>query len=268
MARKYRRDARGRFAGGGYSGQTGGRGARLKSGGAKRVGGGVKAKAARAGGTVSKPRGLKPGAIKPKAQQVAGVKASPKTNGHVAQLTASRNSLRSQLKEVRQKIKDAGPSAGGLRLEKLKIQDRLNQINRDLVRVNATTAVRRPDQAEVNITGRFTGQAGKRLSASIDRAVKQVAAAQRAQFMKPKEQVRAEAAARKASKEAAAAAKPKRMRTPLSLRTSRAKRIVKEREMKISGTLRQWENSNRTQKRALAVYAEQAKTNNARRRRA
>lgn len=45
MARTYKRDARGRFAGGGYSGQTGGRGARLKSAGSKRAGGGAKAKA-------------------------------------------------------------------------------------------------------------------------------------------------------------------------------------------------------------------------------
>ncbi len=47
MARTYRRDARGRFAGGGYSGQTGGRGARLKGGGNKRAGGGNTQKAAR-----------------------------------------------------------------------------------------------------------------------------------------------------------------------------------------------------------------------------
>ena len=47
MARSYRRDARGRFAGGGYSGQTGGRGARLKGGGAKRAGGGAAGKAAK-----------------------------------------------------------------------------------------------------------------------------------------------------------------------------------------------------------------------------
>ena len=44
MARTYRRDARGRFAGGGFSGQSGGRGARLKGGGAKRSGGGAIAK--------------------------------------------------------------------------------------------------------------------------------------------------------------------------------------------------------------------------------
>ena len=65
MARTYRRDARGRFAGGGFSGQSGGRGARLKASGT-RQGGGAKMKGAKQGGTVSKPRGLKPGSIKSK----------------------------------------------------------------------------------------------------------------------------------------------------------------------------------------------------------
>jgi hypothetical protein len=46
MARTYRRDARGRFAGGGFSGQSGGRGARLKAKGA-RAGGGAKVSAAK-----------------------------------------------------------------------------------------------------------------------------------------------------------------------------------------------------------------------------
>jgi len=41
MARRYARDAKGRFAPKGYSGQTGGRGARLKGGGKKREGGGA-----------------------------------------------------------------------------------------------------------------------------------------------------------------------------------------------------------------------------------
>lgn len=57
MARKYRRDARGRFASGGYQGQTGGRGARLKSGGNVRKGGGAKVRAAAApmrAGTIAK----------------------------------------------------------------------------------------------------------------------------------------------------------------------------------------------------------------------
>ena len=46
MARTYKRDARGRFAGGGYSGQSSGRGARLKAKGT-RAGGGAKVNAAK-----------------------------------------------------------------------------------------------------------------------------------------------------------------------------------------------------------------------------
>lgn len=60
MARTYRRDARGRFAGGGYSGQSGGRGARLKGGGATRAGGGAKMKAARVSGTLKGRKSLVP----------------------------------------------------------------------------------------------------------------------------------------------------------------------------------------------------------------
>ena len=84
MARSYRRDARGRFAGGGYSGQTGGRGARLKGGGGKRAGGGAKAQSGRVSGTVSKPRGLKPGAVKPKTRAGKGATATdPKKAGSI-----------------------------------------------------------------------------------------------------------------------------------------------------------------------------------------
>lgn len=57
MARRYVRDARGRFASKGYSGQTGGRGARLKGSGKQRDGGGAVVQPKRAGeikGTISK----------------------------------------------------------------------------------------------------------------------------------------------------------------------------------------------------------------------
>jgi hypothetical protein len=121
------------------------------------------------------------------------------------------------------------------------------------------SAARRPDQAEVNIKGRFTGQAGKRMDASIDRAVKQVKAYEQARWMKPKAQVKAERAARAEANRQAAAAKPKRTRTPESMRVSRAKRVLKEREMKTTGTLRQWEQSKRTQERALAFYKSKGK---------
>jgi hypothetical protein len=118
---------------------------------------------------------------------------------------------------------------------------------------------RRPDQAEVNIKGRFTGQAGKRFDASIDRAVKQVKASERARLMKPKEQVKAERAARAEAKRQAAAAKPKRTRTAESLRASRAKQIEKRRSIttnpageRASAAAKMAANAARTQQRATA----------------
>ena len=118
-----------------------------------------------------------------------------------------------------------------------------------------------PDQAIINIPGRFRGQAGKRFDASINRAVAAVAAARNAQFKTPAE-VRATTAANKAAREAAAAAKPKRApRTPTSLRTSRAKKVQYRRGISMNPTnwrpssaSRMAENAARTQSRALAFY--------------
>ncbi len=112
-----------------------------------------------------------------------------------------------------------------------------------------------PDQAIINIPGRFRGQAGKRFDASIDRAVATVAAAKKTQFKTPAE-VRATTAANKAAREAAAALKPKRTRTPNSLRTSRAKKVQYRRGISVNptGTARMAENAARTQSRALAFY--------------
>lgn len=103
---------------------AGGKGGKAIGGGKSALPGG-KARAAAAKPTTSNP-----------------LSNSPKTNGQIADLTKFRNSQRTQLKEINRKIKEAGPQAGGLRLQKLKIQDRLNQLNSDLVRAGATTAVR------------------------------------------------------------------------------------------------------------------------------
>jgi len=69
MGRVYHRDRLGRFAPKGYSGQTGGRGARLKGPGKQRAGGGKRQNLVGANdqamkGTVKKPRGSKPSPIK------------------------------------------------------------------------------------------------------------------------------------------------------------------------------------------------------------
>ncbi len=127
------------------------------------------------------------------------------------------------------------------------------------VKAKSVAAKSRPDTAEANIPMR--GARGKRLDASISRAVKQTQAAQRARLMKPKEQVRAEAATRKAAKVSAAAAKPKRVRTPESLRLSRAKQVEKRRSIttnpagnRAQAAKRMAENAARTQQRALKFY--------------
>jgi hypothetical protein len=52
--------------------------------------------------------------------------------GRTAVLTQSKNALNQQLKSLNAQIKAAGPSAGGLRLQKLQIQDRLAQVRRDI----------------------------------------------------------------------------------------------------------------------------------------
>ena len=118
-----------------------------------------------------------------------------------------------------------------------------------------------PDLAEINIKGRFTGQAGKRFEASIDRAVKQTKAAQTAALMKPKAQVRAERVTRAEANRAAQAAKPKRTRSAESLRTSRAKQIEKRRSIttnpageRASAAAKMAANAARTQQRAIAFY--------------
>jgi hypothetical protein len=87
MARTYRRDARGRFASGGYSGQSGGRGARLTATGTRK-GGGARMTAARPGGTVSRSGKGKPGAAAPKASSSGKVY---RTRGQAAAAQRERN---------------------------------------------------------------------------------------------------------------------------------------------------------------------------------
>jgi hypothetical protein len=131
-------------------------------------------------------------------------------------------------------------------------------------RVRAKSAASRPDTAEANIP--MAGRRGKALDASIDRAVKQVKAAQMATLMKPKAQVKAERAARAESKRAADAAKPKRTRTAESQRISRAKQVEKRRSIttnpageRASAAAKMAANAARTQQRATAFLKATAK---------
>jgi hypothetical protein len=130
-----------------------------------------------------------------------------------------------------------------------------------LSRTRAASAktANRPDNAVVNIP--MSGRRGRSLDAAISRAAKEVQRYNQQRLMKPKQQVRAEAAARKAANEASAAAKPKRTRSPESLRMSRAKQIGKRRSISMNpagwradAAGRMAANAQRTQERALATY--------------
>ena len=121
--------------------------------------------------------------------------------------------------------------------------------------VNAQLA-NKPDQAVVNIPGRFTGRAGKSFDASITRAVATVKASKDAKF-KTKAEVKADEAKTKAAK----GAKPKRVRSAESLRVSRAKQVEKRRSIttnpagvRASAAAKMAANATRTQQRAAAFY--------------
>ena len=121
--------------------------------------------------------------------------------------------------------------------------------------VNAQLA-NKPDQAVVNIPGRFTGRAGKSFDASITRAVATVKASKDAKF-KTKAEVKADQAKTKAAR----GAKPKRVRSAESLRVSRAKQVEKRRSIttnpagvRASAAAKMAANATRTQQRAAAFY--------------
>jgi len=194
MARRFVRDARGRFASKGYVGQTGGRGARLKAGaGNTRTVSGEKrgerhilrSKESKAAGRVALDAAIKAGktisptkygglGLGPKTPQgaaamaasrkanaavrqaklksglpqssvrIRGLKRDPnvgqkleanKTSNKVKPATKSgRETMKASVRKVQnqkvrnlnQQIKEAGPNAAGLRLEKLKVQSRMS----------------------------------------------------------------------------------------------------------------------------------------------
>ena len=330
MARRYTRDNRGRFS---STGATA-RGGRLRTAaGNKRATQTTKISGSKASGTVAKPKGLKPGAIKVKSQVSSARQAAtdrlkvktqarramradrasvvtpgqrsrleagkgttmksarptstvarPRTVGNTQEQVASRVQRKTAANKenlaVITRSQRTGATQGRQYERALKRQATLeraqnflktgqlpgrdNSISaqRNLRQAKARLAAKnsarqRGDTASVNIPMR--GARGRALDRDISNAVKQTQAAKMAALMKPKAQVRAERAARAESNRAAQAAKPKRTRTPESLRVSRAKRVLKEREMKTTGTLRQWEQSKRTQERALAFYKSKGK---------
>lgn len=179
--RKYTRDAIGRFASKGYSGQTSGRGARLKAKGKKRDGGGAIVKPTRMAemkNTISKSSSKrkvnassratdrqiardiaartkkKSVTAKSEGQQYADTQAKAKAarkaettkrleafnkktqarldtqtkppSGREVMKASVRKVQNQKVRNLNKQIKEAGPNAAGLRLEKLKVQSRMS----------------------------------------------------------------------------------------------------------------------------------------------
>jgi hypothetical protein len=172
MARTYKRDSRGRFSGGGGGG--GRPAARGVSRGTNRLTRDNAGRITSVGGNGATARGgrLRTASGKKRATQTAKV-----SGGRAAGTTAKPRGLKPQ---------------SSRKLRTAVAVSRMRSINERMGN--------RPDIAEQNIRGRFSGQAGKRMDARIDRAVKEVRRAERERIMKPKAQVKAERAIRAKAK--------------------------------------------------------------------
>ena len=95
--------------------------------------------------------------------------------GRSSVMQGRKNTQNQQLREINAKIKEAGPNAGAYRLQKLQIQNRLQETRSSF---NQSQAASRPDRAAANIPMR--GARGKALDAEITRNVKAQKAAGRA----------------------------------------------------------------------------------------
>ena len=183
MARRYSRDNRGRFASGG-TGATA-RGGRLKTAsGNKRATQTTKAAAAKPSGSIAGKVKRNPaaagkiGKVKAAAKPPAGSQAANKielAKGRASVMQKQKDNQNKQLREINAKIKEAGPNAGGLRLQKLQIQSRLQEARDNLAQAKAAS---RPDTAASNIPMR--GARGRALNAEISRNVNAQKAASRA----------------------------------------------------------------------------------------
>lgn len=191
MARRYSRDNRGRFASGGSSSGGGGkvgataRGGRLRTAaGNKRATQTTKAAAAKPSGSIAGKVKRNPaaagkiGKAKAAAKPPAGSQAANKielAKGRASVMQQQKAIQNKRLKEINAKIKEAGPNAGGLRLQKLQIQSRLQEARSSLAQAQAAS---RPDRAASNIPMR--GARGRALNAEISRNVNAQKAASRA----------------------------------------------------------------------------------------
>jgi hypothetical protein len=254
MARTYKRDALGRFAGGGGGG--GRPKARPVSKGANRLTRDNAGRITSVGGTGATARGgrLRTAGGNLRAAQTARIKGS----GGSLRKPASGVAKPKRLK------REAPPSMGQKPVGKVDMKKAISraielrqQAKKLLSQGETLMGGGRRDGAAVNVS-----LGSRARQTDINRGIKGAQLVARAQRLNNKADRildRAILSRKKAEREAAAAAKPKRTRTPLSLRTSRAKRIVKEREMKMSGTYGQWERSRQIQERALAYYAQQSR---------
>jgi hypothetical protein len=168
MARRYARDNRGRFASVGATA----RGGRLATAaGNKRATVTARISGGKSGGTVAKPKGLRPQvAAKPSPPPKGSLAANKMemAKGRSAVLSKQKDSLNKQLKAVNAQIKEAGPSAAAYRLEKLQIQSRLSETR---LALGQSKAAARGDTASVNRP--MAGARGKALNAEISRNVAQ-----------------------------------------------------------------------------------------------
>ena len=125
MARRYSRDNRGRFAGGG--GGATARGGRLKTAaGNKRKTQTMQAGGAKAAGTIKGKVKRDPGAAAKLASRAkpARAAAKPKTGQEVMKANV-RKVQNQKLRKINAQIKEAGPNAAGLRLQKLQLQSNM-----------------------------------------------------------------------------------------------------------------------------------------------
>lgn len=139
------------------------------------------ARTSRPAGTIRKPRATTKAAAKPAkaaTKPPAGSQAANKielAKGRASVMQKQKDSQNKQLKEINAKIKEAGPNAGGLRLQKLQIQSRLQEARSNLAQAKAAS---RPDTAASNVPMR--GARGRALNAEISRNVNAQKAASRA----------------------------------------------------------------------------------------
>jgi len=194
MARRYVRDAKGRFASKGYSGQTGGRGARLKSAGKTRAGGGsrIDIGTGKPAGTISgTKRGRSSDAAKrtiKRADRAASNKVAPSPrqltkNEKIARDVMADKRFRSDRQRIaemqRRGVSPNTDFVGLVSDAKRKGGGTASGAPISYVNNKPKPAAKRADRAASNIP--MSGSRGRRLDAEISRNVKQQAATKRAE---------------------------------------------------------------------------------------